>query len=96
MPLVRLRLSTPGLQVFSYTTELAGLLDIKNEKSMILRIYIYKELNFWREIRIKDIHWREDNNPTQALTTTTLERSRAADMYFSVNLNLVKFNTVQY
>ena len=72
MPLVRLGLSTPGLQVFSYTTELAGLLDIKNEKSMILRIYTYEELNFWREIRIKDIHWREDNNPTQALTTTTV------------------------
>ena len=31
-------------------------------------------MNFWREIGIKDIHWRKGNIPTQSLTTTTLQK----------------------
>ena len=44
-----------------------------NRKFNYLKNLQYKRLNFWREIRIKDIHQREDKIPAQSLSTTTLD-----------------------
>ena len=72
MPPVNLKLSTPGVWDFSYTTELAQLICILTRKVNYLKNLWYKTLNFRWEIRIKDIHRREDKIPAQCLPTTTL------------------------
>ena len=61
MTLLRLKLSTPGIQDLWFTTELFKLMLYIDIRKLNYLEIIHKTLNFWREIQIKDIHWRENN-----------------------------------